>query len=333
MDDISQSTWRETAEANISPPPRGLPASANPVAVPTTIRFMMAAIKRFWNRANASVTTTGTGAAYVLTYDTQPSTYVKGESFRFWVHTTNAAAATLNVNQLGARALLGSDGTALPAGDLAAGQVYTSTFDGSGFRVSVPLTKAQLDAGLAGAKTYTDAGDTGTLTAAKTYADAGTATALAAAKAHSDAADALTKTYTDTGDAAAKAYADGLTGGLLKRAGDRMTGSLSSAVVDHGTKSASATETYDFSAGNTHRVTVSGGTHTINPTNLAEGDVLQLNILYTSGALAVSGTTQFELGGGDKGTTLSAVGVTLVSGRAYRMVFEVVGGIRTAFFT
>lgn len=117
---------------------------------------------------------------------------------------------------------------------------------------------------------------------------------------------------------------------LLKRAGDRLTGSLSSAVKDHGTLGA-VTEEYKFADANTHRVTVNGA-HTIVPTGLAEGDTLQLNLLFQSGSIAVSGTTQWELGGGAKSSSIADVGVTLTVGAAYRIIFEVVAGVRTAVF-
>lgn len=120
---------------------------------------------------------------------------------------------------------------------------------------------------------------------------------------------------------------------LVRKAGDRMTGSLSSAVKDHGTLEA-VTEEYKFAEGNTHKVTVNAtsGTHTINPTGLAEGDVMQVNILYTSGTVAVFGATQWELGGGQKSANLSDLGIVLVANAAYRIVFEIVAGVRTGVF-
>ena len=117
---------------------------------------------------------------------------------------------------------------------------------------------------------------------------------------------------------------------LVKKAGDRMTGSLSSAVKEHGTLGA-VTEEYKFADANTHRVTVNGA-HTINPTGLAEGDVMQVNVLYLSGSIAVSGTTQWELGAGAKSPNLSDIGIALTANAAYRIVFEMVAGVRTGVF-
>lgn len=114
---------------------------------------------------------------------------------------------------------------------------------------------------------------------------------------------------------------------MVKKAGDRMTGSLSSAVKDHGTL-ATVTEEFKYADGNTHKV-VCNGALTINPTGLAEGDVMQINVTYTAGSIAVSGTTQWELGAGQKSADIAAVGVTLVAGAGYRLIFEMVGGVRT----
>lgn len=337
MPDFSTNNYSQTDALNTKPVPNGMPYSASASTLYPIIRTHMGATKRGFDHLNAMVTAGGTANALALVYEVAPALpHPKGVTFAFWAGATNTGPATLSVNGAGPFPIVDASGAALTAGDIVGEQAYVVRFDGVRFRVALSLTKVQLAAAVADAKNYAD-----TVQAlAKVYTDTQDAAGLAAAKAYADAGDATAKTYTDTGDAAGKAYTDaavaaltGATTGFLKRSGDRMTGALSSAVVDHGTKSSSTTETYDFNAGNTHRVTVSGGTHTINPANLAEGDVLQINILYTSGSIAVSGTTQYELGGGDKGTTLSAVGVTLVSGRAYRMIFEMVGGIRTAFFT
>jgi len=117
----------------------------------------------------------------------------------------------------------------------------------------------------------------------------------------------------------------------LRRTGDRMEGgSLSSAVKDHGTLGA-VTEEYKYADANTHKVTVNGS-HTINPTGLSEGDVMQINILYQSGSIAVSGTTQWELGATLKSNDIAAVDARLVANSSYRIVFEMVGGLRTGVF-
>ncbi|MDV3143429.1 MAG: hypothetical protein Q8761_03335 [Sweet potato little leaf phytoplasma] len=56
---------------------------------------------------------------------------------------------------------------------------------------------------------------------------------------------------------------------------------------------------------------------------------MQINVLYQSGSLSVSGTTQWELGATQKTNDFAALNAQLVAGRAYRMVFELVNGVRT----
>lgn len=116
----------------------------------------------------------------------------------------------------------------------------------------------------------------------------------------------------------------------IARAGDRMTGALSSAVKDHGIL-ATVTEEFKYADGNTHKF-VCNGTVTINPTGMVEGDTMQVNITYTAGSIAVSGTTQWELGAGAKSGNIGDVGVVLTVGAAYRIIFEMVGGVRTGVF-
>ena len=117
---------------------------------------------------------------------------------------------------------------------------------------------------------------------------------------------------------------------VFPRKGAPLEGPVSSLVKDHGTLG-SVTEPYSAKDANTHSVTVNGA-HVISPTDLVEGLVMQVNILYTSGSVAVTGATQWELGGGAKSSDIAAVGVTLVAGAAYRIVFEVVRGVRTGVF-
>jgi len=117
---------------------------------------------------------------------------------------------------------------------------------------------------------------------------------------------------------------------FVARSGSRMAGSLSSAIKDHGSLGA-VTEEFKYADANTHKVTVTGA-FTINPTGLSEGDVMQINVLYSSGTIAVSGTTQWEIGGGAKTTDLSRLGIVLTAGVAYRIIFEMVAGIRTGVF-
>jgi hypothetical protein len=102
MADIGASNWNETDANNSDAAPDGFAEGMAPSGVNNGARAMMGAVKRFWNRINAVKTTGGTTSAYTLTYDVAPAAYANGEIISFVVNATNAAAATINVNALGA---------------------------------------------------------------------------------------------------------------------------------------------------------------------------------------------------------------------------------------
>jgi hypothetical protein len=79
-----------------------------------------------------SGTDTITGAANIA-----PAAYARGQRFRgvtAGANTTNAV--TLNVNGLGAKPVVKNGAVALAVGDLAAGQVFEVTYDGTNFQIS-----------------------------------------------------------------------------------------------------------------------------------------------------------------------------------------------------
>lgn len=131
MADISSASWSETASSNNAATPDGFPEGMAFSAVNDAAREMMGAVKREWNRSHPTVSSGGTSSAITLTYTTAP-TYVTGIQFAFKVTTTNAAAATLNVNSLGAKKVYSMtySGPQLVApGEMAAGNVVVVTYD------------------------------------------------------------------------------------------------------------------------------------------------------------------------------------------------------------
>jgi len=61
-------------------------------------REMMAVIKRDWNRSHATVTSTGTQPAFVLTYTTAPASLVTGMLFAAKMHAAPTGSVTLSVD-------------------------------------------------------------------------------------------------------------------------------------------------------------------------------------------------------------------------------------------
>lgn len=130
MADIGASNWSETDNNNTSASPDGLPEGCAPSGVNNWARADMGATKRFWNKINAVKTTAGTTSAYTLSYDVAPGAYYGGEIISFVVNATNAAAATLNVNALGAKPLRLFGGNLL-AGALVTDQIVQARYNSS----------------------------------------------------------------------------------------------------------------------------------------------------------------------------------------------------------
>ena len=95
----------------------------------------MAAIKRDWNRSHPTVTSGGSANAQTLTYGAAPAGYFQGQRFCFIAGFTNTGAATLNVNFIGARNIF-MDGVALAGGEIVAGCVVETVYDGTQFQIT-----------------------------------------------------------------------------------------------------------------------------------------------------------------------------------------------------
>lgn len=142
--DISNSTWSETAASNTAAPPNGWPSgTVTPVQVSPMMRETMAAIKRWYNHANAVKTSGGTANAQTLTYDVAPAAYVDGDGYTFLVGPglTNTGSASLNVNGLGGVTIQVGTAT-LAAGALVAGRVVTVYYKSSGPSFQLPTAAA-----------------------------------------------------------------------------------------------------------------------------------------------------------------------------------------------
>ncbi|MDX1114793.1 hypothetical protein GOL31_23615 [Sinorhizobium medicae] len=181
MTDYSQSDWAELDAGNSGVSPNGIQGGYAPSQVAPILRAMRGAAKRNHVRSNAMYTTTGTGNAYVLTYAQAPAAYVKGEYYRFFVDRANTGAATLNVNALGAKAIIMPDGSALTANQIKDDRAIEVVYNGTAF-VLAGYVDQNLKFGDVSANTLT-------LTAALPIASGGTAATTAAAARTSLGAD------------------------------------------------------------------------------------------------------------------------------------------------
>lgn len=148
MTDLISTDWKELDADNTSPSPNGVQGGYSPSQVAPVVRAIRGSLKRFYNQSNAIYTSTGTGAAYVLTFQAAPSGYSKGIVYRFWSHISNTGAATLNVNSLGAKAIVSPvDGAALTAGQIVSGKMVEVVYNGTAFEL---LTDMKQDSKLSG---------------------------------------------------------------------------------------------------------------------------------------------------------------------------------------
>lgn len=83
---------------------------------------------------------------YAITLTPAPSAYATGQRFTFTANTANTGAATLNVNALGAKAILKENNVALADNDIESGQVVEVVYDGTQFQMMSPVANAPASA-------------------------------------------------------------------------------------------------------------------------------------------------------------------------------------------
>jgi hypothetical protein len=121
MSEIQTTNWNEVAANNTATAPNGIPTGGPNYDLYDWGREIMAAVKRDWDRAHTTLSSTGSSDAYVLTYTVAPPAYADGLRFSFKANFANTGSATCNVNGLGAKTIKknGSSGPAtLSAGDI-----------------------------------------------------------------------------------------------------------------------------------------------------------------------------------------------------------------------
>ncbi len=81
---------------------------------------------------------TGNGTAYDVALTPPPSSLNFGLFIHMKAHVQNTGPATLNVNSLGAKTIIKSDGSNLKAGDISTNALLTMIYDGSNFQLLNP---------------------------------------------------------------------------------------------------------------------------------------------------------------------------------------------------
>jgi len=191
------------------------------------------------NSGKFSGTAAGTDT-YTISFTPAVTSYASGQRFFVIFTNANTGASTINVNGLGAKALTKNGSVALASGDIAAGQAYVISYDGTRFQIlgkisagggGTVATAAELNTGTdnikyasplalegskytnqSGSKIYATAAGTNTYTATLTPAIIAYTTGLV-----------VNILFTDASTAAATLNLNGLGAKAIKRNGSKAT--------------------------------------------------------------------------------------------------------------
>ena len=129
MSDVN--AWSTTDANNNAAPPDGFPENMNYSAVNNAARAVMGAIKRYHDDIGGSLAAGGVANTYTLTLNQTYSAYFEGMRFACSIPANNTGASTMNVNAIGALAIVKKDGSALRGGELQSGGIYEFLHDGT----------------------------------------------------------------------------------------------------------------------------------------------------------------------------------------------------------
>lgn len=153
MSDLESANFSETAASNNAAVPNGAPELWFPSQANNTIREIMGAVKREWNRSGPTVTSGGSANAQTLTYTSAVAALVQGQKYSFIAGFTNTGATTLAVSGLTAKAVRLAN-AALTGGEIVSGQTYVVMYDGTAYQLVSPTSTGR--GGLIGMQVFTN---------------------------------------------------------------------------------------------------------------------------------------------------------------------------------
>lgn len=146
MNDIVD--WDVAAANNNSASPNGAPEGMNPSGVNDSMRENMAVIARWYQDTNGSLISAGTDTI-TLTAKQTIAAYAQGQIFVFEAGGANTGAATLDVDSVGAKAIVKNFNAALVANDIKAGQIVMVAYEASADNFQMLSNLGNADAGFA----------------------------------------------------------------------------------------------------------------------------------------------------------------------------------------
>ena len=139
--------WSVTAVSNNDTSPDGFPENMQFSEVNNSAREVMAVLARHRQDTSGELTTTGTGAALVLTTSGTYSPLRTGDRFSFAAHVDIEDDATLQVNSEPAVSIVDASGANINGGLIEADEIVDVVYDGASFRIQNFLNSFYLPTG------------------------------------------------------------------------------------------------------------------------------------------------------------------------------------------
>lgn len=122
------------------------PENMSPGAVNDGARALEGIMARWAGDESCVIQTTGTSSVWSLSATRTLSSYYDGLKVCFDAHTDNDGAVTLNVDAVGAAALVRAGGTPLVAGDIRSGEKVEAVYDGTNWQIISSIADSTVDA-------------------------------------------------------------------------------------------------------------------------------------------------------------------------------------------
>lgn len=138
------SSWNKSAGSNNSASPDGFPEGMEPSGVNDSAREVMAAVSRWYQDLDASLTSGGSANAYTLTTNNAHAALADMAITAFKANHANTGSATLNADGNGAKSIKKHHDQDLASGDIEVDQICVVLYDGTNFQLVSPIAQTAL---------------------------------------------------------------------------------------------------------------------------------------------------------------------------------------------